>query len=207
MKIKKVFNLKELYYFEIIIIIILFIYFFIRPTDPTFRGGGRWETKHFIGMALWKKNSERWLVDRSAVILYFSAEKCKSVKLQKVGKLQQNIWKSSKLSKLACETRLGILLHKMFPRPRYANIQKIFRKCLVDDRKLQIFESNRRIFRFTQKVIRNVESVQKIFRGVRKIFDNVRVWNRKSLGNFGNVEKICEIIRKLPKEFENSANI
>ena len=27
-------------------------FFFIRPTDPTFRGGGRRETKHFIGMAL-----------------------------------------------------------------------------------------------------------------------------------------------------------
>ena len=47
MKIKKIFNLKELFYFEII-----FDFFFIRPTDPTFRGGGQWETKHFIGMAL-----------------------------------------------------------------------------------------------------------------------------------------------------------
>ena len=33
----------------------LFIYFFFaRPTDPPSREGGRWETKHFIGMALLK---------------------------------------------------------------------------------------------------------------------------------------------------------
>ena len=44
---KKVFNLKELYYFEII----FWLFFFIQPTGPTFRGGGRWETKHFMGMA------------------------------------------------------------------------------------------------------------------------------------------------------------
>ena len=36
------------------IILYYFFFFFIRPTDPTFRGGGRWETKHFIGMALVK---------------------------------------------------------------------------------------------------------------------------------------------------------
>ena len=36
MKIKKVFNLKELHYFEII----FSLFFFIRPTDPTFRVEG-----------------------------------------------------------------------------------------------------------------------------------------------------------------------
>ena len=28
-----------------------FFFFFARPTDPPSREGGRWETKHFIGMA------------------------------------------------------------------------------------------------------------------------------------------------------------
>ena len=27
-------------------------FFFARPTDPPSREGGRWETKHFMGMAL-----------------------------------------------------------------------------------------------------------------------------------------------------------
>ena len=30
-------------------------FFFARPTDPPSREGGRWETKHFMGMALKKK--------------------------------------------------------------------------------------------------------------------------------------------------------
>ena len=43
---KNVFNLKELYYFEIIILV------FFSPTDrPNLSSGGRWETKHCIGMA------------------------------------------------------------------------------------------------------------------------------------------------------------
>ena len=28
------------------------IFFFARPTDPPSQEGGRWETKHFMGMAL-----------------------------------------------------------------------------------------------------------------------------------------------------------
>ena len=28
-----------------------FLFFFARPTDPPSREGGRWETKHFMGMA------------------------------------------------------------------------------------------------------------------------------------------------------------
>ena len=28
------------------------LFFFARPTDPPSREGGRWETKHFMGMAL-----------------------------------------------------------------------------------------------------------------------------------------------------------
>ena len=31
--------------------VFIFIIFFARPTDPPSREGGRWETKHFIGMA------------------------------------------------------------------------------------------------------------------------------------------------------------
>ena len=30
----------------------ILFFFFARPTDPPSREGGRWETKHFIGMAL-----------------------------------------------------------------------------------------------------------------------------------------------------------
>ena len=41
-------------------------FFFARPTDPPSREGGRWETKHFIGMALRQKKlyslRMRWLV-------------------------------------------------------------------------------------------------------------------------------------------------
>ena len=29
-----------------------FFFFFARPTDPPSREGGRWETEHFMGMAL-----------------------------------------------------------------------------------------------------------------------------------------------------------
>ena len=49
---KKDFNLKELYYFEIIFLILIF---FLRPTDQTFRVGGRWETKHLWGWPEWKE--------------------------------------------------------------------------------------------------------------------------------------------------------
>ena len=33
-------------------VFIFVLFFFARPTDPPSREGGRWETKHFIGMAL-----------------------------------------------------------------------------------------------------------------------------------------------------------
>ena len=29
-----------------------FFFFFARPSDPPSREGGRWETKHFMGMAI-----------------------------------------------------------------------------------------------------------------------------------------------------------
>ena len=46
---KNVFVLKELYYFETIFLMLIFF----SPTErPNFASGGRWETKHFIGMAL-----------------------------------------------------------------------------------------------------------------------------------------------------------
>ena len=35
--------------------IFLILIFFLRPTDQTFRVGGQWETKHFIGMAYLKR--------------------------------------------------------------------------------------------------------------------------------------------------------
>ena len=41
---KKVFNLKELYYFEI-----AFFYFFFYPTDPTFRVEGDGKRKILLG--------------------------------------------------------------------------------------------------------------------------------------------------------------
>ena len=33
-------------------------FFFARPTDPPSREGGRWETKHFMEMALTNKESK-----------------------------------------------------------------------------------------------------------------------------------------------------
>ena len=51
MKVKKFkFNLKELYYFGIDFLI------FFYPTDRSnLSSGGRWKTKHFIGIAIYQK--------------------------------------------------------------------------------------------------------------------------------------------------------
>ena len=56
--------MKELYNFEI-------FFFLIRPTDPTSQGGGRWEMKHFIGMALYifdgKQEVNNWSVPQKHI--------------------------------------------------------------------------------------------------------------------------------------------
>ena len=60
MKIKKVFNLKELYYFEII-----FWFFLIRPTDPTFRVEGDGKRNILLG---WPKYRTRAVQFRISIL-------------------------------------------------------------------------------------------------------------------------------------------
>ena len=59
-------------------------FFFARPTDPPSREGGRWETKHFIGMALgiyFGMNLETSLISSTQkFVVPFSLKECFSVK-------------------------------------------------------------------------------------------------------------------------------
>ena len=65
-----------------------FFLFFARPTDPPSREGGRWETKHFMGMAL-VKTRVNWL-------------KCaRFVSLTGKASWEFHIWRSP-ISNLAC---------------------------------------------------------------------------------------------------------
>ena len=43
-------------------------FFFAQPTDPPSREGGRWETKHFIGMALLGYSGEGSMPDSCLIL-------------------------------------------------------------------------------------------------------------------------------------------
>ena len=87
--------------------VFIFFFFFARPTDPPSREGGRWETKHFIGMALtvsWRRHSYQ---DRllSRVLSWLLSRKHRRL----VDLLFRALWDNNH-SGLLDDTRLACLL-------------------------------------------------------------------------------------------------